>query len=155
VEVQVNTENAWRTSRRVTTGADGAFFTELKPAKRMYVRVRYPGSAELPGTASRRLLLRLHPVLSFDRPPRRARRGRPVTVRGTVAPRKRLVNVVFQRLVRGRWRTVGTRAARTRRGSFSTSFIPAFRVRYRFYAATRSDLDTDRGATELHALRVR
>jgi hypothetical protein len=155
VDVQVNTENAWRTSRRLTTGPDGSFFTELKPAKRMYVRVRYPGSAELRGAASSRLLLRLHPVLTLDDPPTRWRRGRRLTIDGSVAPRKRLVSVVFQQFVRGRWRTVGRRAVRTRRGRFSTTFVPAFRARYRFYAATRSDLDTDRGATELQPLRVR
>jgi hypothetical protein len=50
---------------------------------------------------------------------------------------------------------VGRRAVRARRGRFSTSFAPAFRDRYRYYAVTRSDLDTDRGATEPQPLRVR
>ncbi|HEX6582673.1 MAG TPA: N-acetylmuramoyl-L-alanine amidase [Thermoleophilaceae bacterium] len=155
VEVQVNSDNLWRTSRRVTTGADGVFATDLKPAKRMYVRVRYPGNADLRGSASPRLLLNLRPVLSFERPPRSGVRGRRVVVAGRVAPRKRVVNLVFQQLIRGRWRKVGTRAARTRRGRFGTSFVPAFRAQYRYYAAVRSDLDTDRGASELRSLRVR
>jgi N-acetylmuramoyl-L-alanine amidase len=155
VEVQVNSDNAWRTSRRITTGADGSFASELTPRKRMYVRVRFPGSADVRAVSSSRLLLRLRPVLSFTRPPTRATRGRRVTVRGTVAPRKRIVNVVFQQEVRGRWRTVGLRATRTRRGGFSTSFVPAFRASYRYYAVTRSDLDTDRGATKPVLLRVR
>jgi hypothetical protein len=76
-------------------------------------------------------------------------------VGGTVAPRKRLVSVVFQQQVRGGWRTVGTRTARTRRGRFGTSFVPGFRARYRYYAVARSDLDTDRGATKPVPLRVR
>jgi hypothetical protein len=155
VEVQVNSDNVWRTSRRVTTGADGVFATDLKPAKRMYVRVRYPGSADVRGSASPRLLLNLHPLLSFERPPRRGLRGRRVVVAGTVAPRKRAVTVVFQQRIRGLWRKVGTRAARARHGSFETSFVPAFRARYRYYAVARSDLDTDRGASELRSLRVR
>jgi hypothetical protein len=155
VEVQVNSDNAWRTSRRVTTGADGVFTTDLKPAKRMYVRVRYPGSADVRGSASPRLLLNLRPLLSFDRPPRRAVRGRPVVVSGTVAPRKRVVTVVFQQRVRGSWRQVAARAARARRGRFTTSFVPAFRAAYRYYAVAPSDLDTDRGASELRSLRVR
>ena len=100
VEVQVNSDNAWRTSRRVTTGADGVFATDLKPAKRMYVRVRYPGSADVRGSASPRLLLNLRPVLTFERPPRRGVRGRRVVVAGTVAPRKRVVTVVFQQRIR-------------------------------------------------------
>jgi hypothetical protein len=65
------------------------------------------------------------------------------------------VSVLFQQQVRGRWRTVGRRAVRTRRGRFSTSFVPAFRASYRYYAVARSDLDTDRGATKPVALRVR
>jgi hypothetical protein len=155
VEVQVNSDNVWRTSRRVTTGADGVFATDLKPAKRMYVRVRYPGSPDVRASASPRLLLNLRPVLSFDRPPRRGRRGRRVVVAGTVAPRKRVVTVMFQQRISGRWRKVGTRSVRTRRGRFQTSFVPAFRAAYRYYAVVPSDLDTDRGASELRSLRVR
>jgi hypothetical protein len=155
VQVQTNSESRWRTARRLTTGADGSFLTELKPSKRMYVRVRYPGSGDVPGGQSSRMLLRLHPFLSFDRPPRRARRGRAVAVRGNVGPRKRVVQVVFQQSVRGRWRRVGTRAARTRRGSFATSFVAAFRARYRYYAVAKTDLDTDRGVSQIHPLLVR
>ena len=47
LELQVASDGSWRTARRITTGPDGAFFTELKPARRMYVRVRYPGRAPL------------------------------------------------------------------------------------------------------------
>jgi hypothetical protein len=155
VEVQVNSENAWRTSRRLTTGSDGSFASDLKPAKRMYVRVRYPGSAELRGTSSQRLLLRLRPVVAFTKPPARAARGRRLTLKGTVAPRKRVVTVVLQQQIRGRWRKVGTRAVRARLGRFSTSFVPGFRARYRYYAVTKADLDTDRGATKMVSLRVR
>jgi hypothetical protein len=155
VEVQVNSDNAWRTSRRLTTDGNGAFATDLKPAKRMYVRVRYPGSAELRGTSSPRLLLRLRPVLEFTKPPRRAVRGRRVSLEGTVRPRKRIVTVVLQQQIRGRWRKVGTRSVRTKRGRFRTSFAPGFRASYRYYAVVRSDDDTDRGATEMVPLRVR
>jgi hypothetical protein len=139
----------------VTTAADGAFATDLKPGKRMYVRVRYPGTADVRGAASQRLLLRLHPLVTLTRAPASARRGQRVSVRGTVAPRKRIVNVVFQQRVRGRWRVVGRRAVRTARGRFATSFVPAFRARYRYYAATKSDDDTDRGASRIVQLRVR
>jgi hypothetical protein len=151
----VNSDNAWRTSRRLTTGADGAFATDLKPAKRMYVRVRYPGSEDLRGADSPRLLLRLRPVLAFTRPPKRAARGQRVSVKGSVGPRKRIVNVVFQQRIRGRWRIVGRHAARTRRGRFAASFVPAFRASYRYYAVAKPDLDTDRGASAVVPLRVR
>jgi hypothetical protein len=155
VEVQVNSDGAWRTSRRTTTGADGGFGTELKPARRMYVRVRYPGSPEVRGSASTRLLLNLRPVVAFSRPPTRGVRGRRVLVAGTVAPRKRVVNVVLQQRRGSRWRKVGSRAVRARRGRFSTSFVPAFRARYRYYAVVKSDPDTDRGASAVRSLRVR
>ena len=118
VELQVNSDNAWRTARRVTTGADGSFLGDLKPSKRMYVRVRYPGSADVRGSASPRLLLNLRPVLELQpsATPRRARaaRGR---WQARWAPRKRVVTVVFQQRVRGHWRKVGTRAARARAGA--------------------------------------
>ena len=154
VEVQVNSENAWRTARRVTAGADGAFLTDLKPAKRMYVRVRYPGSANLRSSSSPRLLLRLRPVVSFIKPRKRWQRGRRLVLKGTVAPRKRIVNVVLQQRIRGRWRKVGRQVVRARRGRFRTSFVPAFTARYRYYAAVKTDLDTDRAATEMISLRV-
>ena len=155
VDVQVNSDNAWRTSRRLTTAADGSYTTDLKPAKRMYVRVRYPGSADVRGAASARLLLRLRPVIAFTRPPASATRGRRVSLSGTVAPRKRIVNVVLQQRVQGRWRIVGRRAVRARRGRFSTSLVPAFRAMYRYYAVAKSDLDTDRGVSATMPLRVR
>ena len=72
-----------------------------------------------------------------------------------MAPRKRVVNVILQQRVRGRWRTVGSRAVRTSKRRFATSFVPAFRASYRYYAVVSSDLDTDRGATKPVALRVR
>jgi hypothetical protein len=57
--------------------------------------------------------------------------------------------------VHGHWRKVGTRAARAHRGRFETSFVPAFRAAYRYYAVVGSDLDTDRGASVIQSLRVR
>ena len=155
VEVQVNSDDLWRTARRVTAGADGAFLTDLKPAKRMYVRVRYPGSTDLRSSSSPRLLLRLRPAVRFTRKPTRSTPGRRISLRGTVAPRKRHVSVVLQQRIRGRWRSVGKRVVRARRGRFATSFVPGFHASYRYYAAVKPDLDTDRGATELVPLRVR
>jgi hypothetical protein len=117
--------------------------------------VRFPGTTDVRGTSSSRLLLRLHPLVTFSRAPKSARRGHRVSVRGTVAPRKRVVTVVLQQQIRSRWRKVGTRTVRTSKGRFATSFVPAFRARYRYYAAVKSDLDTDRGATKRVSLAVR
>ena len=78
-----------------------------------------------------------------------------VAVSGRVGPRKRVVYLVLQQRVRGRYRTVGTRAVRARAGSFESSFVPAFRALYRYAVVAKSDDDTDRGSTGWRALRVR
>jgi N-acetylmuramoyl-L-alanine amidase len=154
VDLQVASDGSWRTARRVTTGPDGAFFTELKPRRRMYVRVRYPGRAPLRRATSTRLLLRLHPVILVTERPRRGARGEPVTIAGSVGPRKRLLRLVVQQRRGTRWRKVYARNVRARRGLFETTFTPSRSGRYRYYLVAQSDLDTDRGATERYPLRV-
>jgi hypothetical protein len=155
VEVQVNGDGRWITSRRVLSAADGTFATELKPRKRMYVRMRFPGRPDLGGAFSTRLLLRLRPVIELSRPRKRARPWARVPVRGTVGPRKRVVHVILQQHVRGRFRKVGAKAVRVRRGRFETSLVPAFRDRYRYSVVAKPDDDTDRGSTGWLPLRVR
>jgi hypothetical protein len=155
VDVEVNGDGRWVTSRRLVSGADGTFATELMPRKRMYVRLRYPGSAGLRATRSRRLLLRLHPVITLRRPVSRSSPGVRVPVAGTVGPRKRVVYLVLQQHIGGRYRTVGANAVRVRRGRFRSSFVPAFRDSYRYAVIAKSDDDTDRGSTGWKRLRVR
>jgi hypothetical protein len=155
VEVQVNGDGRWLTSRVLTSGADGTFATELKPRRRLYVRLRFPGRTDLRRALSARLLLRLRPVITLRRPPSKAVRGEPVPVRGTVGPRKRFVQLLLQQHVRGRYRTVGRKAVRVRRGRFRSSFVPGFRDRYRYAVIVRSDDDTDRGSTGWLPLQVR
>jgi hypothetical protein len=155
VEVQVNGDGRWITSRRVLSAADGTFATELKPRKRMYVRMRFPGRPDLRGAFSTRLLLRLRPVIELRRPRARFTPGRPVPVVGTVGPRKRVLRLVLQQHVRGRYRKVGAKTVRARLGRFETSFVPAFRDRYRYSVVAKSDTDTDRGSTGWLRLRPR
>jgi hypothetical protein len=155
VEVQTNADGRWVTSELLSTASDGTFAGELRPRKRMYVRLRYPGQAELRGATSSRLLLRLRPAVTLRRPARRARRGAAVRVEGSVGPRKPWVHVVLQQRIRGRYRTVGAKAVRARRGRFSTSFEPAFRATYRYAVVVKADDDTDRGSTGWRALSVR
>jgi len=155
VEVQTNADGRWVTSEYLTTAADGTFAGELQPRKRMYVRLRYPGQAELRGATSARLLLRLRPVITLGRPARSARRGTRVRVAGTVGPRKPWLHLVLQQRIRGRFRTVGAKAVRARRGRFSSSFVPASRALYRYAVVVESDDDTDRGSTGWRVLRVR
>ena len=155
VEVQTNADGRWVTSEYLTTATDGTFAGELRPRKRMYVRLRFPGQAELRGATSARLLLRLRPVLTLRRPASKARRGARVAVTGTVGPRKPWVHLVLQQRVRGRFKTVGAKAVRARRGRFASSFVPAFRALYRYAVIVKSDDDTDRGSTGWRTLRVR
>jgi hypothetical protein len=155
IELQVNGDGRWGTSRLLTSAADGTFATELKPRKRLYVRLRFPGRTDLRRALSARLLLRLRPVIALRRARSRAVRGEPVPVRGSVGPRKRLARLLLQQQVRGRYRTVGTKAVRVRRGRFRTSFVPGFRDRYRYAVIVKSDEDTDRGSTGWLPLRVR
>ena len=155
VEIQVNGDGRWITSRRALSAADGTFATELKPRKRMYVRMRFPGRPELGGAFSTRLLLRLSPVIEVQRARKRARRWQTVPVKGTVGPRKPFLRLVVQQHVRGAWRKVGAKTVRARRGRFETSFVPAFRDRYRYSLVAKSDDDTDRGSTGWLPLRVR
>ena len=155
VEVQTNADGRWVTSENLTTAADGTFAGELHPRKRMYVRLRFPGQAELRGATSARLLLRLRPVIALRHPASSGRRGVRVPVAGSVGPRKRWVRVLLQQRVHGRYRTVGTRAVQTRKGRFASSFVPAFRALYRYAVIVNSDDDTDRGSTGWRALRMR
>jgi hypothetical protein len=155
IQVQVNSDGRWVVSRVLASAPDGTFATELKPRKRMYVRLRYPGQPSVPGATSARLLLRLRPTIELRRPVRRARPDSAVRVEGTVGPRKRLVHLVLQQRIRGRFRSVGVRRVRARAGRFSSSFVPAFRADYRYAVVAKSDDDTDRGSTGWQALRVR
>jgi hypothetical protein len=147
VALQVSPDGRWHTARRLTTAPDGSFGTELRPRLRMYVRTRFQGHAGLRGSGSSRLLLRLRPLITIDRPPTRARARSPVSITGRVAPRKRVLRLVLQQRIRGGWRKVGARTVLARRGLFSTSFVPRSTGRYRFYVAAKSDLDTDRGSS--------
>jgi hypothetical protein len=154
VDVQTNSEGRWVTSSELTTGSDGTFAGTIRPRKRMYVRFRFPGLVTVPGATSSRLLLRLRPVITLSRPASRGRRAARVRVAGRVGPRKRWVWVVLQQRIHGRFRTVGSRAVRTRAGRFSSSFVPAFRAGYRYAVVVRSDADTDRGSTGWRSLLV-
>ena len=144
VELQVSSDGRWRTTRRLITGADGVFATELKPRLRMYVRTRYRGRSGLSGSGSTRLLLRLRPVISITSAPSRARVDVPVSISGQVAPRKRFVWLVVKRRTGGVWRRTRVRAVRVRRGAFRTSFTPRVPRRHRFSLVSRFDRDTDR-----------
>jgi hypothetical protein len=154
VDVQVNNQGRWRTVKRVTTDANGAFATELKPRRRSYLRVRWRGNATLRGASSARLLVHVSPLVSIDAPLATGKRGERLVVNGTVAPRKLFVHLVLQQRIDGRYRRVGVRRLLARRGRFSGSFVPAFAARYRYFVVVKSDLNTDRAVSQVVDLRA-
>jgi hypothetical protein len=155
VEVQTNGTGVWKTSSVTATAADGTFTTELRPRRRVYVRLRYLGRAELRRATSSRLLLHLRPLITLRPLVTSSVPDARVAVSGTIAPRKRFVTLVLQQRIRGRYRKVGARAVRVRRGRFSTSFVPAFAAKYRYAVVSVNDADTDRASTGWQPLRVR
>ena len=155
VEVQTNGTGVWKTASVTATAPDGTFAAELRPRRRVYVRLRYPGRAELRRATSSRLLLHLRPVIALREPVTSSVPQARVPVSGTIAPRKRFVTLVLQQRIRGRYRKVGASAARVRRGRFSTSFVPAFSAKYRYAVISVNDADTDRASTGWQPLRVR
>ena len=155
VEVQTNGDGFWRTAARAATAPDGSFATELRPRKRVYVRLRYLGRPGLRRATSARLVLHVRPLIALALPTATGRRRRSVPLSGTVAPRKRALRLFLQRRIRGRYRTVLTQTVAVRRGRFSTSFVPLHRASYRYALVAPNDDDTDRGSTGWRALSVR
>jgi N-acetylmuramoyl-L-alanine amidase len=147
VDLQVSPDGRWRTARTLTTGPDGSFVSDLRPRLRMYVRTRFRGHGGFRGSGSTRLLLRLRPLITIDRPPGRAKALSTVPITGRVAPRKRVLRLVVQQQVGGGWRKVAAHTVLARRGLFSTSFVPSSAGRFRFYVAAKADDDTDRGSS--------
>jgi hypothetical protein len=147
VDLQVSPDGRWHTTRRLTTGPDGSFVSELRPRLRMYVRTRFRGHGGFRGSGSTRLLLRLRPLITIDRVPSRAKALSIVPITGRVAPRKRVLRLVVQQQVGGNWRKVAARTVLARRGLFSTSFVPSSAGRFRLYVAAKADDDTDRGSS--------
>jgi hypothetical protein len=155
VLVQALIGRRWRSVANAITDADGEFSAIIKPMRNRRLRVRYAGSGEVrPGT-SRSFLVYVRPLLSVSRTTARAASGARIVLRGRVRPRKARVYQVLQRKRRGGYRTVGTRALKTRPdGRFRGSFVPARAGSYRFYIVARRDRSTARAATRKFPVRV-
>ncbi len=155
IELQSMSDGAWRTIRVLTTNPDGTYDTDVKPRKRMYVRVRFASQATFKGSSSPKMLQRVRPTLTLTNPVKRVRRKTTVAVTGTVTPNKHGVYVALQqKLSSGRWKRVGLRLVKPRKGVFTSSFAPESRGHYRYYAITKADLDTDRAVSAYQSLAV-
>jgi hypothetical protein len=155
LQVQSRRTGGWRTSRRIRTAADGTFATALKPRANVQVRVRFPGGAGLRASTAPAASVRVRPLLRITYRPTVATRDVRRVIKGTVTPRKRVVYLVLQQYRSGRYRRVGVRAWRARKGRFRVSFVPASSGRYRYYLVTKADGTNDRGSSRATVLRVR
>ena len=155
VLVQAFISRAWRTVATASTDDRGGLAAIIKPMRNRSLRVRFAGLGDLRPATSPTFDVRVRPMLSISRTLGRAASGAHVVVRGRVRPRKARVYLVLQQK-RGRgYRTVGTRAVKTRRdGRFQGSFVPARAGTYRFYVVARRDSTTARAATPKFGVRV-
>jgi N-acetylmuramoyl-L-alanine amidase-like protein len=153
--VEVRTPaGAWRPVDTVTTSGDGSFSALLHPRGNRVVRARFPGGAGLAPVSSPSVLLEVQPIVKLRLAPTTGAKGVRVRLRGTVAPRKgRVIQVLAQRSG-GRWRRVGVKALRVRRGRFKGAFVPEARGRYRYYVVAKADGKTARGRSRRIAIVV-
>jgi hypothetical protein len=155
VTVQAKVDGKWVTSSTPTTAGDGTFSAVVKPRVTRQLRVRFPGAGELRSSVTPVLTLAVRPVVKLRRPSRRGAARARYEYSGTVKPRKARVYQVLQLKRRGRYRNVGTKALRTdRKGAFKGSFVPAGKGAYRFYVATKADVDNARGASDYALVRT-
>jgi hypothetical protein len=149
VTIQAKVEGKWVTSTTPTTSGDGSFSAVVKPKVTRALRVRFAGAGELRSSVTPTLTLAVRPLVTLRRPARRGAARTRYEYSGTVKPRKARVYQVLQLKRRGRYRNVGTRALRTdRKGRFEGSFVPSGKGAYRFYVATKADVDNARGASD-------
>jgi N-acetylmuramoyl-L-alanine amidase-like protein len=154
LQAQVRLKRRWRTVALISTGADGHFNARLVMKVSRVVRTRFPGDSALPPAASPRTKVAVRPLFVLRAPPLRGRAGRRLRVRGRVRPAKRRIYLVLKERVRGRFRTVGVKPVRPRRGRFSTWIEPAGRGLYRFHLVARADRSNALGRSRRYLVRV-
>ncbi len=155
VQVQAFIGRQWRSVAHSSTGDAGEIAAIIKPMRNRELRLRYGGFADLRPATSRTFTVGVRPLLALSPTPRAAARGTRVVVKGRVHPRKAGVYQVLQHRRGRRFRTVGTRAVKTRRdGRFRSTFVPTRMGTYRYYIVARPDSSTARAATGKIILRV-
>jgi hypothetical protein len=137
------------------TGPAGQFEAEVRPTGHRRLRARFAGRGDLRASSSRVSLLRVRAVVGLVRPATRGSAGRPVRIRGKVAPLRRRVYLVLDRRRATGWRRVGVGLVRARRGRFAAAFVPAVRGLYRFTVVAKAGVGSDRGASRPQRVLVR
>jgi hypothetical protein len=106
--------------------ADGSWTTTVDLPRTGRIRARFPGDATRSALESTYVTITLVPKLSLFISSRRIRRGRPITVRGIVAPATSTrVELLLERKVRGRYRRVRRRRLPVRDARFLRRLRPS------------------------------
>ena len=107
---------------RTPCAADGTWTTTVDLPRTGAIRARFPGDATRSALESSSLTITLVPRLSMFLSSRRIRRGRAVSVRGSIAPATSTrVDVLLERKVRGRYRRVRRRRVPIRNARYLKS----------------------------------
>jgi hypothetical protein len=155
VAVEALIGRRWRKVATARTDSRGRFTTLILPRRNRSLRARFAGSGPLLPALSTMFTVRMRPVLSLTRAPRRAAAGVGVTVAGRVRPRLGRVHRVLQRRRGRKWVTVGVKTLKVdRRGRFRGSFRPPRDGSYRYYAEARRTTANALARSRKAALRV-
>ncbi len=132
VDVEIQTAgSAWTRMAGAVVAADGTWVSSVRLTGSASLRAVYPGDAARPRMESRPIAVRLVPSLKIGISTSRPRRGRAVTVQGTMSPAAARVTVQFERRVGRRWVRVQRKRIAVRGGAFKTIVRPPVRGRYR------------------------
>ncbi len=156
VGVQARTSRGtYRTVAKVSLDADGNYEAVVRPRGPRFVRVRFGGGAGLAGSLSSRTTLKVKAAVNLSRLPESVVTGENVSVRGSVAPRKRRVFAVLQARRGLGFKTTSTRALTPdRRGRFTLRFRPGRAGEMRVYFIVRADRTTVRTTTRRRLIQV-
>ena len=156
VGVQARTSRGkYRTVAKVSLDSDGKYETVVRPRGPRFVRVRFGGGGGLAGSLSSRTTLKVRAAVKLRGLPEQLAVGQLVSVRGSVAPRKRRVFAVLQKRKGEGFKTTSTRALTPdRRGRFRLRFRPGSTGDMRVYFIVRADRTTVRTTTRRRVIDV-
>ena len=145
----------YKTVAKVSLDSDGNYETVVRPRGPRFVRVRFGGGSGLAGSISSRTTLKVKAAVKLSALPEEVQPGELVSVRGSVAPRKRRVFAVLQKRNGEGFKTTSTRALITdRRGRFRLRFRPQSAGEMRVYLVVRADRTTVRTTTRRRLIAV-
>jgi len=138
-------ETQWREVLQAVTGSDGTISVPILLAKTSALRIATDASWERLASQSVDLPIAIGRLLSVSSPAS-ALVGSPIAITGTIQPHEVGVSVALEKLVAGRWRTIGKPALTLDDGAFTLATSENARgiAQYRVRIAGNSNVD---GAT--------